>query len=314
MTALRETEIVERFFSAMGACGRAAPGDDCALVAPPDGEKLLLSMDTSCPGRHFPDDTHPEDVGWRCLAVALSDLAACGGRADFCLLALTLPRADANWLEAFAAGFRKCSEAFAVRLVGGDLVKGQSAITVQVGGWVKEADFLARDGASPGDWLCVTGQLGAASAGLAAICGEIELPDPLSDLCRQAFLRPRPQLEAGQQLAGLASACMDISDGLALDLERMCRASNVGADLQAKAIPAIDAGNGDDDLQRALHGGDDYELCFTLPPDRAPQLHERLGPEGQDWHRIGQMSAQAGLRLDGQPLEPKGFDHFDEAS
>lgn len=306
---MKEEEIVARFFSHLGGEGAAAPGDDCALLSVSEGERLVVSMDTSVVGRHFPADTPVPDIGWRCLAVALSDLAACGARADFCLLSLTIPQAEEKWLQGFATGFGECALNCGVSLVGGDLVRGELSISVQVGGWVAQQDFLSRSGGAVGDGVYVTGTLGAAARGRELMqSGGAEMAENAD--CLRAFLRPLPRLEAGERLTGLASACIDISDGLAADLSRLCRASGLGAQLQSKDIPVCPGGTKTAAMDRALHGGDDYQLCFTVSPQQAGRLSERLGAEGKDWWQVGVLTKAAGLRLDGEPLRATGWEHF----
>ena len=312
LDTMKETEIIEKFFAGLGGEGLAAPGDDAALLTPPAGKSLVTSVDSSLVGRHFPPDLAPVDIGWRSLAVALSDLAACGAEADFCLLALALPEVDANWLRAFSSGFGDCANRYGVRLVGGDLVRGDLSVTVQVGGWVGDGEFLTRSGAAAGDLLCVTGEVGAAAVGLQLCLGE-PVPEMSAELeadYRRAWLQPEPKLAIGRKLVGLASACIDVSDGLALDASRLCAASGVGADLESDGVPACPVGTFDVAVERALRGGDDYELCFSVAPGKRQLLQQRLGAEGKLWNQIGILEEEPGLRLDALPYVVGGWDHF----
>lgn len=319
-----ETKIIERFFADIGPGWTgppAGPGDDCALLTPPPEMKLALSADTSVAGVHFPENLPAADVGWRCLAVALSDLAACGARPDFFTLSLSMLSADEPWLESFAKGLDECAQRYKVRLVGGDLVRGGLACGVQVGGWVGEAEFLPRSGAGVGDAVCITlgadqqaAGLGAAAAGMQLLVGKADaaglgLTAAQAAGCLQAFVRPEPQIAAGLALAGLANACIDISDGLAVDLHRLCRSSGIAVRLDSQAIPLCGQGSAQD-LQRALQGGDDYQLCFTLTQQSLIQLDTALGARGRAWQQIGTVESGAGVELDGEVLQPAGWDHF----
>ncbi|WP_111655685.1 thiamine-phosphate kinase [Isoalcanivorax indicus] len=305
-----EFALINRFFrTAANAAGpgvRLGPGDDAALLTPTPGCDLVMSMDTLVADRHFPADMPAADVGWRSLAVNLSDLAAMGARARWALLSLSLPEADADWVGGFARGFASLAASVGCTLVGGDTVRGPLSITVQVTGEVPTGQALLRSGARAGQRLCVGGVPGEAAAGLAA-WQRGERDGPL--VARLA--RPRPQLALGEQLRGVASACIDISDGLLADLGHLLAESAVpGADVHLPALPLSTAlaAAGDDASRQAwqLAGGDDYLLLFALPA-------EQVLPA--DCHVIGAFSAEPGVRVldaSGQPVPVArhGWNHF----
>jgi thiamine-monophosphate kinase len=293
-------------------------GDDCALLSVPQGQQLAASIDTLVEGRHFSPGAEPEALGHRCLAVNLSDLAAMGAEPAWVTLALTLPEADPDWLAAFARGFGALAREHGVQLVGGDTTKGPLSISVQVHGFVPPGQALRRDGAGSGDLVYVTGTLG--DAGLALLAEQGLYVDPaVLGFLRERLHRPTPRLATGLALRGLASAAIDLSDGLGSDLRHICERSGLGATLYADRLP-VSAGvathvadNGNWALP--LSAGDDYELCITVPPDRHAEV-EALGAElPGGLSRIGVMEAQAGLRVvlpDGHQTDaiPTGYDHF----
>lgn len=284
------------------------PGDDGAILTPTPGCELVMSLDTLISGRHFPEDMPAEDIGWRSLAVNLSDLAAMGATPRWCLLSLSLPAADAEWLAAFCEGFQALARQADIALVGGDTVRGPLTITVQVTGEVPAGRALRRSGARPGDRLCIAGVPGEAAAGLAAWQAGARTGALTSRFCR-----PAPQLALGQKLRGIASACIDISDGLAADLGHILEESGVGAELSLAQLPCSPAlaewaaSHPEDALARVqLAGGDDYLLLFTLMPGlNLPR----------DAVQIGRIRSEPGLQVlgaDGEllPALPLGWDHF----
>ncbi len=305
---MNEFQLIRRFFTASSypPFVRLGVGDDGALLSPAPGTELVMSMDTLVAGVHFPEDLPPADLGWRSLAVNLSDLAAMGATPRCCLLSLTLPSADEGWLEAFSQGFNELAAESGAALVGGDMTRGPLSISIQVTGEVPAGKALLRSGARPGDRLCVGGVPGEAAAGLAQWQSGVR-----SGHLPERFVRPVPQLSLGAKLRGLASACIDISDGLLADLTHILEASGVGAQIHLDAIPvsAELASSGLSVPSLQLCGGDDYLLLFTLPP--AINL-----PRG--CHRIGRILAEpaGSIRLldaDGKsvPLPAvRGFDHF----
>ncbi len=318
-----EFEIIERHFSghALGREGvELGPGDDCALLSQRPGHWLAVSVDTSVAGVHFAAETEPDDIGYRALAVNLSDLAAMGAEPAWFLLALTLPAADESWLVAFSAGLLGLAAEHRLPLVGGDITRGPLSVCIQIGGWVPEGEGLRRAGARAGDRVYVTGTLGDAAAALrlgregAAGAGE------------RAFLharlrRPTPRIAAGLALRGLASSCIDVSDGLLADLGHILERSGCGASLRSDALPLSAALRQlvPETAERealALGGGDDYELCFTAPPARAAEIEAQLARVDCPVTAIGTIEARPGLRVsaaDGvpRPLGQLGYRHFE---
>ncbi len=304
---MQEFELIRRFFrrgiaDTSVVCG---PGDDAAVLSPEPGRELVMTTDTQVEGRHFPEDLPVADIGWRSLAVNLSDLAAMGADPRWCMLTLSLPVGDEAWLATFCEGFFELAGIAGITLVGGDMVRGPLAITVQAVGDVPTGSALFRDGARPGDRLCISGVPGESAAGLAQWQAGVRQGELVA-----RFARPRAELELGCTLRGRASACIDVSDGLLADLRHMLEASGCGAELDAAALPvsaALRAWRDPDHVLRTqLAGGDDYLLLFALPAGQ---------PLPGDCHVIGSFEQEPGLRvrgLDGQRMSglPDGFDHF----
>jgi thiamine-monophosphate kinase len=301
---------------------RLGIGDDAALLAPPPGQLLAVSTDTLVAGVHFPESTPPADIGWKALAVNLSDLAAMGATPAWATLALTLMHADAAWVGQFAEGFAALAGEFRLALVGGDTTQGPLTLTVTVHGFVAEGTALLRSGARSGDVVCVTGTLGDAAAGLrcATQTEGVALAAAAQQALRERLQRPRPRVAQGLVLRGHATACIDVSDGLLADLGHVCAASAVGAELDADrlpASPALLAACADDVTRRQLQlaGGDDYELCFTAPEALADRLLQDLARSGCGATRIGRIVAGSGVRVhDAQgaalAVGARGWEHF----
>ncbi len=297
---------------------RLGIGDDAALWQPRVGNEIVACCDTLIAGRHFPDDTDPADIGWKALAVNLSDLAAMGADPAFALLALTLPEAPADdWLAAFADGWNALAASHGVALAGGDTTRGPVlSLTVTCIGEVPQGQALRRDGARPGDGIYVTGALGDAAGGLASWSRRDACDvEPLV----QRLLRPVPRLDVGQRLRGIASAAIDISDGLGADLAHVLRASGVAAEVAIERLPisdALRAAVGDERaLALAVGGGDDYELCFTASSAHALELTTVATACDLTLTRIGTIIEGDGLRWrDGNgrvlDLPVAGWDHF----
>lgn len=318
--SLGEFDIIARYFARKSTRGDVllGIGDDAAVVDSHAGRKLVVAVDTIVEGVHFLAETDAADIGYRALAVNLSDMAAMGAEPAWMTLSLSLPRANEQWLSGFATGLFELANEYNVALVGGDTVRGPLVITVQIAGWVEADAWLTRSGAKPGDLLFVSGIPGEAAAGLAVIQRHI-LGGESAAFLKHRFLRPRPRIELGRQLRTVATAAMDVSDGLLTDLQKICAASGVGAQLNVDLLPESAAMRelfeADDCLQYALSGGDDYELLFTLPADRAPAVLSML----QLQQRVTQIGVITGagdtavqcLR-DGQPFRIKraGYDHF----
>lgn len=307
--SLGEFELIQRFFSDLGVADQVllGPGDDAATLRVPPGHVLHISTDTSIEDIHFPSHVAPEDIAFRAVAVAVSDLAAMGATPLGMVLALSLPKAETHDLAAVASGLRAAVEAFSIPLVGGDTTRGSLAFTVTVLGSTPEHAVLLRSGAQPGDTLCISGTLGEASAGLALLQGGWscdELPAEAAAALKRRFLRPEPRLKLGQGLLGVASSAIDVSDGLLADAGHIAAASGVALEIDTKLLPRSrylrDSADQDKVLRWALAGGDDYELLFTLP--EGADL-----PEGCT--RIGRVHRGSGVQCDVMPSE-RGHDHF----
>lgn len=296
-------------------------GDDAALTRVPQGRQLVACVDTLVAGVHFPHGTAPEDLGWKALAVNLSDLAAMGAAPAWALLALTLPDADPAFVAAFADGFAALARAHDVALIGGDTTQGPLSITVTALGTVPAGEALKRAGARVGDMLFVTGTLGDAAGALRLGNRGPGAGDrnPAASTLLEKLNRPEPRVTAGLALRGIATACIDVSDGLLADLRHVCVASGVGAELEVAALPVSSALATTFDAatcrELVLAGGDDYELCFTVAADRASATTAALAKAGSGATRIGRIVAGSGVRVldsTGQEIATPhaGWEHF----
>jgi thiamine-monophosphate kinase len=288
-------------------------GDDAALLQPPTGLQLAIAMDALNAGVHFPHGTAAADIGWKALAVNLSDLAAMGAQPAWCTLALSLPDPDAGFVDAFLDGFLELAQAHGIALVGGDTTRGPLSVCVTVHGFVEPGTALRRDGAQVGDEVWVSGTLGDAAGGLALWSESSGSP------LRARLDRPTPRVALGCALRGIATACIDVSDGLLADLGHVCAASGVGARLDVDALPASEAlcGAFDRNARRTLQatGGDDYELCFTAPPGARAHV-QALAGERVPLGRIGVVVSEGGVMAftaEGTPWQATrgGYRHFD---
>ncbi|UOA07570.1 thiamine-phosphate kinase [Methylobacter sp. S3L5C] len=308
---ISEFSLIQRFFTkqrVINPSTRLGIGDDCALLSLPEGYELAVTTDTMVENVHFFARTDPEQLGHKLLAVNLSDLAGMGAKPVSVTLALTLPRVDENWLTAFSKGFLNLAEHYSVDLIGGDTTLGPLTLTVQAMGFVPKGKALLRSSAKPGDFVYLTGSLGDAGLGLKIKQG-YHCDDPQAS--QQRFNQPNPQIEAGQALLDIANACIDVSDGLAGDLGHILEQSNVGACLDWEALPLSDAVlayiNATGDWTMPLTAGDDYELCFTVSPEKASQLTINCT-------KIGVIESTPGLRLRKsgaiQPFNSKSYEHF----
>ncbi|MGH6634983.1 MAG: thiamine-phosphate kinase [Gammaproteobacteria bacterium] len=299
--ALSEFEIIQRFFH-RGAISRQdvalGIGDDGAVVRVANGCDLVISTDVLISGVHFPADAEPDDIGFRSLAVNLSDLAAMGAEPAWATLVLSLPEAREPWLSAFARGFFSLADEASVQLIGGDITRGPLTITVSVYGSVPRGEALLRSGARPGDRIFVTGTLGDAAAALEPDLGTA--PAIHTQVLRQRLLRPTPRFIVGIGLRGMASSAIDISDGLASDLGHIIEASGVGARIEVASLPLSEPLCHLLIRQRAwelaLTGGDDYELCFTAPPRHAALVAGLAHSSDCAITQIGVIESERGLR------------------
>ena len=322
--ACGEFELITRYFDRVTSSRRDVEkgiGDDCALLNLPEKQTLAISTDTLVAGVHFLRGIHPADLGYKALAVNLSDLAAMGADPAWLTLALTLPEVDEAWLKDFSDSLFELLDYYNMQLIGGDTTRGPLSLTLGIHGLVPQGRALKRSGARPGDWIYVTGTLGDSAAGLALLQHRIRIDDPaVHEALIKRHLRPMPRILQGQALRDLASAAIDISDGLISDLGHILKASGCGARLNLDALPLSDVLKKHFDpeqiLRWALSGGEDYELCFTVPEINRGALDIALGHYGVPFTCVGQLDPQSeGMTLlqDGKPVEInlKGFDHFD---
>ncbi|MET0106780.1 MAG: thiamine-phosphate kinase [Sedimenticola sp.] len=319
--AISEFELIRRFFSHQGeprADVVVGVGDDCALLQPPPGEQLAVSIDTLVEGVHFLQGTDPLLLGHKALAVNLSDLAAMGARPAWVTLALALPDSDPQWLEAFSKGFSSLAQAHGVQLIGGDTTRGPLTVTVQVHGFVEPDKALLRNAAEAGDLVYVTGTLGDAALALRMLQGETPTNDQFPFL-RRRLEAPEPRIEEGRAAIGLARGGIDISDGLLSDLGHICRGSELGARLYLEKIPLSEAVKEyvreSGDWKVPLASGDDYELCLTVPESYKAAFEENMSNIGSHYACIGVMEQEASIRCqfdDGSLLQPLpgGYEHF----
>lgn len=321
---LKEFDLIARYFADRGV-SRAdvvlAVGDDSALVTVGPEHELAIAVDTLVAGVHFPVTTSAFDIGYKALAVNLSDMAAMGAVPSWATLALTLPQTEEAWLEAFANGFFSLADAQKVQLIGGDTTTGPMTVTVQIHGLVERGKALRRSGAHAGDLIFVTGTLG--DAGLAL--RRLQAGDSSSHVDEYLLMRlnrPTPRVEIGRRLIGLASSAIDISDGLLADLSHILERSHCGAHVRLHEIPLsseyLSIMQGSEECFRfAATSGDDYELCFTASEEKREELQAIALACDCPIHCIGEIEETTGLRCydsDGQrlPIEQLGYQHFSE--
>jgi thiamine-monophosphate kinase len=284
-------------------------GDDCALLAPPPGMQLAVTMDTLNIRVHFPPETVPFDIGWKALAVNLSDLAAMGAQPAWCTLSLSLPEATSVFIDGFAEGFLTLAAQYHFALVGGDTTRGPLSISVTAMGFVEANQALRRDGAKRGDDIWISGTLGDAAAAL-----KQWQAGAATAALRERLDRPTPRVALGRALRGIANSCVDISDGLLADLAHICRASGVAAKVDAAALPASDALKRvfpeRERLRLQATGGDDYELCFTAASDKRDALQALAHTLQLPLTRIGKIESGKGVHCDDVAASAGGYQHF----
>ncbi|CAG8998169.1 MAG: Thiamine-monophosphate kinase [Candidatus Celerinatantimonas neptuna] len=317
-----EFELIERFF----ASSTKRPdvllgiGDDAALIDVPAQHQLVVTTDTLVEGIHFFADIPPAALGHKALAVNLSDLAAMGAEPRWVTLAITLPSARMEWLEQFCRGFFELAEYYNVTLIGGDTTRGPLSITVTAHGVIPEGAAICRHRAKPGDWVYVTGTLGGSALALKYLQGLVHLEhDVLHSLLKRHYY-PQPRVLSGYGLRGVASSCIDISDGLLADLQHITNASHCSARLNLEQLPINPQvlANCDESqaFELALCGGEDYELCFTVSEENKGSLDIALSYSGVEYHCIGQLQLEnepVSLFLNDEPFElnrERGWDHF----
>ena len=321
MSGSGEFDLIARYFTRPARRSPLGVGDDCALLAPAAGMQLAVSSDMLVEGRHFLSTVDPARLGHKALAVNLSDLAACGARPLAFTLALSLPAVDEAWLAGFARGLFALADAHGCELVGGDTTRGPLNLCITVFGEVPAGAALLRSGARAGDDVWVSGTLGDARLALEVFRGSLALPADLFELARGRMEQPTPRVALGLALRGIATAAVDLSDGLAGDLGHVLRASGVGACLDADAAAGLlaigDTAGLDLAARRActLAGGDDYELAFTAPASARAAVERAGRASATPVTRIGAIEAEAGLRLvdaQGAAVTQRfaSFDHF----
>ncbi len=316
--SLGEFDLISKYFTRTVKRAALGVGDDCALFATSPGMQLAVSSDMLVEGRHFLPTVAPDRLGHKAIAVNLSDLAACGAKPLAFTLALAMPRVDERFLEGFARGLLALADEHECELIGGDTTQGPLNLCITVFGEVPQGAALLRSGAQAGDDLYVSGTLGDARLALEAFRGTVALAGDAFERVRIAMEQPQPRVALGLALRGVATSAIDVSDGLLGDLAHVLRRSQVGAEVEVDALPRSAVLRAlPEPLQHTctLAGGDDYELVFTAPPQRAPEVAAAAQAAGVPVTRIGRIREGAGLRLidcDGRPVADtfSAFDHF----
>jgi thiamine-monophosphate kinase len=318
---MKEFNLIKRFFTEQVTNRKdvvLSIGDDCAIIAPTERQHIAITTDTLVSGVHFPVDTPARAIGHKAIAVNLSDLAAMGAEPAWISLALTLPNFDDLWLTDFCSGLFELCEYYNIQLIGGDTTQGPLSITVTAHGLVPVDKPLLRSGAKVGDWIFVTGELGDAALALQDIQGKVVIEPVFKEQIHTKLNYPKPRVLAGQNLREYASSAIDLSDGLISDLEHICNASSVGANIVLDALPlstALKATLGiDKAIELALAGGDDYELLFTVSEDNRVGMETGLANSGMPVTCIGQVNASnkisTTMNRKAVSINVKGFEHF----
>lgn len=313
---MAEFDLIAKYFTRQAEADLGV-GDDAALISPRPGFQLAVSADMSISGTHFFADAQPYAIGWKSMAVNISDMAAMGAEPKWVTLSIALPDVDHDWLRGFSDGLFACADAFGVSLIGGDTTRGPLNIAINIMGEVPRGQALRRDGAQVGDDIWVSGCLGRAALWLQSQLGHLLLSADDIRMLAVAMHHPQPRVSLGLALRGVASAALDVSDGLLADLNHILQASKVGADLEWPAVPQPMLQTAVEEhawQQAVLAGGDDYELCFTAAPQHRELLLALAKQLEVPLSRIGKVTATAGLRiLNGQSsidLSSKGYSHF----
>jgi len=316
-----EFDLIETYFKRPPRHAVLGVGDDCALLAVKSGQQLAISSDMLVEGRHFLSTVNPEYLGYKALAVNLSDLAACGAQPKAFLLSLALPEVVPQWLSAFSKGMWALADAHHCDLIGGDTTRGPLNICITVLGEVPQAMALLRSGAKAGDDIYVSGHLGDARLALEVFRGALSVPKAVFEAARMRMDKPTPRVELGLALRGLAHSAVDVSDGLLGDLQHILKASGVGAEIDTQQVLStmacgLSSGLKQDELLRlTLAGGDDYELVFTAPENQRQAVASASASSATPVTRIGKITAHPHLSLLGNkgqslPHSFESFDHF----
>nr|WP_282446540.1 thiamine-phosphate kinase [Shewanella sp. 1CM18E] len=319
---VKEFQLIESFFTGRAQSRKDVVigiGDDCAVVAPAANKSIAISCDTLVENVHFFPDMPAKDLGYKSLAVNLSDLASMGAEPAWMTLALTLPEVDEQWLAEFSEGMFEVAEYYGVALIGGDTTRGPRSITITINGQVPKDTGLTRSGANNGDWIYITGTLGDSALGLDILRGKVTVDKPDSDYLIGRHYRPTPRVLAGQSLRMLASSAIDISDGIMSDIQHIIKSSQVGAVINVDRLPLSDELKRSVELETALSyaltGGEDYELLFTVPEAQKGALEMALVETGVRFTQVGQICTGGQLKLlnNNKPFEPTnlGFEHFE---
>ncbi|AQS39226.1 thiamine-phosphate kinase [Shewanella psychrophila] len=318
---MKEFQLIEHFFNRRAQTRRDVElgiGDDCALVQVAPNKSIAISCDTLVENVHFYPDIPPQALGYKSLAVNLSDLASMGAEPAWMTLALTLPDVDETWLEQFSAGLFDAAEYYGVSLIGGDTTRGPRSISITINGLVPAGTALTRGGAKNGDWIYVTGTLGDSALGLDVIRGNRQVDTEYNEYLINRHYYPTPRVLAGQSLRNLASSAIDLSDGLASDILHVLKRSEVGAVIDVELLPLSQAVKDSvpeqEALSYALSGGEDYELLFTVPEAQKGALETALAHACVEFTQVGQVTSDKQLRLirNGEPfnLTNISFEHF----
>ncbi|NOT15501.1 MAG: thiamine-phosphate kinase [Methylotenera sp.] len=316
---MSEFNLIAQYFTRSAPNADLGVGDDAALVRVKEGHQLAISADMLVAGIHFFHDAAPYDIGWKSLAVNISDMAAMGATPKWATLAIALPDVNEAWLAEFSRGFFDCAVKFHVDLIGGDTTRGSLTISVQIMGEVPIGKAIKRSGAKVGDEIWVSGKLGDAALALAHLQNKLILPDDVLLQCEAALHSPQPRVSLGLALRDIANSAIDVSDGLLADLGHILKCSNAGAILQLADIPRTQLDESvyghEKQIYLALAGGDDYELCFTAPADKHTEILQIGEKLALPLSCIGRVTQSAGVIVHdkiGEILEIKktGYNHF----
>ena len=310
-----EFEIIDRYFKKKMKQTALGVGDDAAIINIKKNREIVISSDMLVENVHFLKNANPARLGWKSLAVNLSDIAAMGATPRWATLSISLPKINHGWLEEFSKGFFKCADQFGIDLIGGDTTKGPLTISITTMGDIKKNKSLLRSGAKINDDIWVTGQLGMASMGLASLQGTLKLAPSLKVKCIKALETPIPKVLIGSHLSRYANSCIDISDGLVQDLKHVLKASTVGASLLLNEIPYDPFIHASKKYQFALNGGDDYELLFTAPKKHRLAIEKIAKKTDTAINIIGVITKNKPLKIMDQKgksisFNKRGFDHF----
>jgi len=315
---MSEFNLIAKYFTRPAQHADLGVGDDAALIRVTQGQQLAISADMLVAGTHFFHDASPYSIGWKSLAVNVSDMAAMGAQPKWATLAIALPEVNEPWLTEFSQGFFACAQAFNVDLIGGDTTRGPLTLSVQIMGEVPRGKAIQRNGAKAGDDIWASGLIGSAALGLAHLQGKVNLTEPTTSHCLTALTTPTPRVALGLALRGVANSCIDISDGLTADLSHILKASNLGAKLALEDIHCDDylrTRLNDGNIQQCiLAGGDDYELLFTAPKSQRDHIQQLSQQLELPISLIGEATPQLGLVVSHHQqtldISKQGFDHF----